>query len=130
MVRTSINSTSKMYFYKETNHKQIICINSWDFDILITTSRVTFKEIIIWLKTGFKGLVSTIYSLCDQLEIHHSSCDHSLFIYTHKRDTTYLHLYVDDIILITLLATLKQCIMTCLSGEFAMKDLVPLNYLF
>ncbi|KAD3066741.1 hypothetical protein E3N88_34621 [Mikania micrantha] len=59
---------------------------------------------------------------------HHSSCDHSLFTYRRGRDTTYMLLYVDDIILITSSAVLKQNFLSLLSSEFAMKDLGPLSY--
>jgi len=43
-------------------------------------------------------------------------------------DTAHILLYVDDIILTASSDTLRQIIMSKLSGEFAMKDLGPLSY--
>ena len=62
------------------------------------------------------------------LGFRHSACDHSLFIYSHGRDTTYLLLYVDDIVLTTSSPALKQHLMTRLSNKFSMKDLGHLSY--
>ncbi|XP_071735030.1 uncharacterized mitochondrial protein AtMg00810-like [Rutidosis leptorrhynchoides] len=58
----------------------------------------------------------------------HSKCDHSLFIYKNGRDTAYLLLYVDDIILTTSSDVLRLTIMNHLSNEFAMKYLGKLDY--
>ncbi|XP_074270687.1 uncharacterized protein LOC141594577 [Silene latifolia] len=58
----------------------------------------------------------------------HSVCDHSLFIFRKGPDTAYLLLYVDDIILVTSSAALRERIIAQLRSEFAMTDLGPLNY--
>jgi hypothetical protein len=58
------------------------------------------------------------------LDFSHSVCDHSLLIYHNGNDTTYILLYVDDIILITSSDTLRQSIMSKLNFEFTMKDWV------
>ncbi|XP_023769207.1 uncharacterized mitochondrial protein AtMg00810-like [Lactuca sativa] len=62
------------------------------------------------------------------LGFHHSSCNHSLFVYRNGHDIAYLLLYVDDIILTTSSPILKQHLVSCLSHEFSMKDLGPLHY--
>ena len=46
----------------------------------------------------------------------------------HGNDTTYIILYVDDIILTASSDALRNSIMSKLSVEFAMKDLGPLSY--
>ena len=62
------------------------------------------------------------------LRFHHSSCDHSLFVYRHGRDIAYLLLYMHDIILTTSSPVLKQNLMSHLSHNFAMKDLGSSHY--
>ncbi|GKE44577.1 ribonuclease H-like domain-containing protein [Tanacetum coccineum] len=58
----------------------------------------------------------------------HSRCDTSLFIYRRGSDTTYLLLYVDDIILTASSTAFLQSIIATLHAEFSMTDLGPLNY--
>nr|GEW02915.1 ribonuclease H-like domain-containing protein [Tanacetum cinerariifolium] len=65
-----------------------------------------------------------------QVGFHHSKTDSSLFIFKRGFDTTYLLLYVDDIILTASSSTFLQRIIFSLRGEFAMTDLGPLNYFF
>nr|GEU74036.1 homeobox domain-containing protein/START domain-containing protein [Tanacetum cinerariifolium] len=57
-----------------------------------------------------------------------SKADSSLFIIHKGPDTTYLLLYVDDIILTASSTSLLQCIISLLHAEFAMTDLDSLNY--
>ncbi|GJW86280.1 ribonuclease H-like domain-containing protein [Tanacetum coccineum] len=59
---------------------------------------------------------------------YHSKTDSSLFIFHKGPDTTYLLLYVDDIILIASSTALMQRIISSLHVEFAMTDLGPLDY--
>ncbi|GKA01989.1 putative reverse transcriptase domain-containing protein [Tanacetum coccineum] len=59
---------------------------------------------------------------------HHSKTNSSLFIFHKGQDTTYLLLYVDDIILTSSSTSLLQRIISLLHAEFAMTDLGPLNY--
>jgi hypothetical protein len=54
--------------------------------------------------------------------------DTSLFIYQRGSDTTYLLLYVDDIILTASSTGLRQRIISALQQEFAMKDLGELHH--
>lgn len=49
-------------------------------------------------------------------------------IYRHGPDTTYLHLYVDDIIFTASSMSLYTRLFSCLSFEFTMKDLGLLHY--
>ncbi|KAK9054050.1 hypothetical protein SSX86_025126 [Deinandra increscens subsp. villosa] len=62
------------------------------------------------------------------LGFRQSRCDNSLFIYRHGPDTSYLLIYVDDIILCSSSEALRTHLMARLSDEFAMKDLGPLSY--
>ncbi|GJY57569.1 ribonuclease H-like domain-containing protein [Tanacetum coccineum] len=64
-------------------------------------------------------------------EIHASTTsktDSSRFIFQRGVDTTYLLIYVDDIILTTSSLAFLQRIISSLHEEFAMTDLGPLNY--
>ncbi|KAI3729915.1 hypothetical protein L6452_18587 [Arctium lappa] len=62
------------------------------------------------------------------LGFKHNKCDHSLFVYKNGNHTTFLLLYVDDILLITSSSTLRHDFMALLAKEFAMKDLGPFSY--
>ncbi|XP_022007272.1 uncharacterized mitochondrial protein AtMg00810-like [Helianthus annuus] len=57
-----------------------------------------------------------------------SKCDASLFVYHQGKDTIFLLLYVDDILLVTSSSALQQHLMGRLANEFAMKDLDPLSF--
>ncbi|KAJ9567043.1 hypothetical protein OSB04_003009 [Centaurea solstitialis] len=63
-----------------------------------------------------------------RLGFQQSRTDPSLFIYHTASDTSYLLLYVDDIILTASTTDLLRQIITRLSQEFAMTDLGALNY--
>ncbi|KAJ9542159.1 hypothetical protein OSB04_028665 [Centaurea solstitialis] len=63
-----------------------------------------------------------------QIGFLHSRTDPSLFIYHSSHSTTYLLLYVDDIILIASSTALLRQIISQLGHEFAMTDLSALNY--
>ncbi|GKD17174.1 ribonuclease H-like domain-containing protein, partial [Tanacetum coccineum] len=58
----------------------------------------------------------------------HSRCDSSLFIYKQGMDTSYVLLYVDDIVLAALSKLLLQQIIASLHQEFSMTNLGSLNY--
>nr|GEY91948.1 ribonuclease H-like domain-containing protein [Tanacetum cinerariifolium] len=62
------------------------------------------------------------------LSIFLSKADLSLFIFHKGPDTTYLLLYMNDIILTASSTSLLQRIISFLHAEFAMIDLGPLNY--
>ncbi|KAI3729382.1 hypothetical protein L6452_18039 [Arctium lappa] len=57
-----------------------------------------------------------------------SACDNSLFIYSRGSHTTYLLLYVDDIVLTASSDTFLQEIISTLSREFAMTNLGQLHH--
>ncbi|GJW23648.1 ribonuclease H-like domain-containing protein [Tanacetum coccineum] len=59
---------------------------------------------------------------------YHSRSDSSLFIYKHGTTTTYLLLYVDDIVSIASSKHLLQLIIDSLHHEFSMTDMGALNY--
>jgi hypothetical protein len=65
--------------------------------------------------------------LCSQGFVEAKS-DTSLFILRHGSDTTYLLLYVDDIVLTASSPELLRRIISCLQREFAMKDLETLHH--
>lgn len=56
------------------------------------------------------------------LRFSHSVSDHSLFIYHYGYGTSYILLYIDNVILTASYDTLGQSIMSKLSSEFSMKD--------
>nr|GEW40950.1 hypothetical protein [Tanacetum cinerariifolium] len=58
----------------------------------------------------------------------HSRYDSSVFIYRQGTDTTYLLLYVDDILIAASSEILLQWIITSLHQEFSMTDLGSFNY--
>jgi hypothetical protein len=57
-----------------------------------------------------------------------SKADASLFVFKQGRDTAYLLLYVDDIILSASTTTLLAHFTNCLKSEFTIKDLGPLRF--
>lgn len=63
-----------------------------------------------------------------RISFQHSKTDTSLFVFHRGSDTDYLLLYVDDIILTASSIAFLQRVITALHGEFAMTDLVSLNY--
>nr|GEX49969.1 ribonuclease H-like domain-containing protein [Tanacetum cinerariifolium] len=63
-----------------------------------------------------------------RIDLQHSMIDSSLFVYQQGTNTTYLLLYVDDIILTASSTSLLQKIISSLYGEFSMTDLGPFNY--
>ncbi|GKD65510.1 ribonuclease H-like domain-containing protein [Tanacetum coccineum] len=58
----------------------------------------------------------------------HSRCDSSLFIYRKGTHTTYLLLYIDDIVSTALSEILLQRIIASLHKEFSVTDMGSLNY--
>ena len=86
------------------------------------------KKSLYGLKQAPRAWYQWFTDYVTTLGFHHNSCDHSLFIYRNGQETAYLLLYVDDIILTTSSLALKAHLMSCLSSEFAMKDLDPLSY--
>ncbi|KAI3694502.1 hypothetical protein L1987_77468 [Smallanthus sonchifolius] len=86
------------------------------------------KKSLYGLKQAPRAWYQRFTDYVTTLGFHHSSCDHSLFIYRKGYDIAYLLLYVDDIILTTSSPDLKTRLLHHLSTEFAMKDLGPLSY--
>ncbi|GKC82408.1 ribonuclease H-like domain-containing protein [Tanacetum coccineum] len=76
------------------------------------------------LAPDFSGLLLTLLLL----DLLPSRCDSSLFIYRQGDDTTFLLLYVDDIVLTASSDRLLQQIIASLHREFSMTDLGALNY--
>ena len=57
-----------------------------------------------------------------------SKCDPSVFIHTHGSVSTYVSVYVDDIIITGASTDFMQNLITKLNSEFALKDLGNLHY--
>ncbi|KAI3674945.1 hypothetical protein L2E82_51782 [Cichorium intybus] len=86
------------------------------------------KRSLYGLKQAPRAWYQRFTDYVTTIGFQHSTCDHSLFIYRHGRDTAYLLLYVDDIIFTASSQSLHTHLLSCLSSEFAMKDLGPLHY--
>ncbi|GKB40248.1 ribonuclease H-like domain-containing protein [Tanacetum coccineum] len=80
------------------------------------------------LKQAPRAWFQRFASYAVRVGFQHSKTDSSLFIFQRGVDTTYLLLYVDDIILTAFSLAILQRIISSLHGEFAMTDLGPLNY--
>ncbi|GJS92021.1 ribonuclease H-like domain-containing protein [Tanacetum coccineum] len=92
------------------------------YNLHVTTSfPVAPKTVYMHQPPGFTDSAHSDYVLPSKI-------DSSLFIFHKGPDTTYLLLYVDDIILPASSTSLLQRIISLLHAEFAMTDLVPLNY--
>ena len=99
--------------FRDPHHPDYVCLLKKSLYALKQAPRTWYQR--------FAEFVAT-------LGFSHSTCDHSLFIYHNGNATAYILLYVDDIILTTSSDTLRQIIMSKLSGEFTMKDLGRLSY--
>jgi hypothetical protein len=86
------------------------------------------KKSLYGLKQAPRAWYQRFADYVATIGFHHSTSDHSLFIYRQGSDMAYILLYVDDIILITSTHALRKSIMSLLTSEFAMKDLGPLSY--
>jgi hypothetical protein len=80
------------------------------------------------LKQAPRAWYSRFASHILSLRFVRAKSDTSLFIYRHGSDTTYLLLYVDDIVLTTSSTSLLRRIIPALTAEFAMKDLGSLHH--
>ncbi|GKE59887.1 ribonuclease H-like domain-containing protein [Tanacetum coccineum] len=80
------------------------------------------------LKKAPRAWFQRFASYITRVGFHHSRCDSSLFIFHQGKDTAYLLLYVDDIVLTASSSDLLQQIISSLHQEFAMTDLGSLNY--
>lgn len=85
------------------------------------------EQVSLWTQTGPSHLVHKISVIYPLPRLCGSKSDTSFFIYKHGSDTTYLLLYVDDIVLTASSMTL-HCIIASLHAEFAMTDLGYLHY--
>ncbi|MFS8010596.1 putative RNA-directed DNA polymerase [Helianthus anomalus] len=86
------------------------------------------KKSLYGLKQAPRAWYTRFPSYILQTGFRNSTCDNSLFIYSKGADTTYLLLYVDDIVLTASSTTLLNAIIQFLSREFAMSDLGALHY--
>ncbi|XP_071728586.1 uncharacterized mitochondrial protein AtMg00810-like [Rutidosis leptorrhynchoides] len=86
------------------------------------------KRSLYGLKQAPRVWYQRFETFSSSIGFHHSHSDHSLFVNTRGHDTTYLLLYVDDIILVTSSGSLRTNLMSLFVNEFAMKDLGSLHY--
>ncbi|GJS79607.1 ribonuclease H-like domain-containing protein [Tanacetum coccineum] len=80
------------------------------------------------LKQAPRAWFQRFASYITRVGFHQSRCDNSLFIFHQGKDTAYLLLYVDDIVLTASSSDLLHRIISSLHQEFAMTDLGSLNY--
>nr|GEV36417.1 ribonuclease H-like domain-containing protein [Tanacetum cinerariifolium] len=80
------------------------------------------------LKQAPRAWFQRFFSYVIRAGLYHSKADSSLFIFHKGSNTTYLLLYVDDIILTASSTSLMQRIISLLHAKFATIDLGPLNY--
>ncbi|GJX62191.1 ribonuclease H-like domain-containing protein [Tanacetum coccineum] len=80
------------------------------------------------LKQAPRAWFQRFASYITRVGFHQSRCDSSLFIFHQGKDTAYLLLYVDDIVLTTSSSNLLHRIIRSLHQEFAMTGLGSLNY--
>ncbi|XP_071725985.1 uncharacterized mitochondrial protein AtMg00810-like [Rutidosis leptorrhynchoides] len=98
--------------FRDTQHPNHVCLLQRSLYGLKQAPRAWYQRFADYVATiGFK----------------HSKCDHSLFVYHGGKETAYLLLYVDDIILVTSSDKLRRSLMVLLDKEFAMKDLGQLS---
>ena len=99
--------------FVDATHPNHVCLLSRSLYGLKQAPRAWYQRIAAFLQT--LGFTST-------------RSDASLFVHHHGVDTTYLLLYVDDIILTASTVALLQRLTARLRDEFALKDLGPLHY--
>ncbi|XP_071695864.1 uncharacterized protein [Rutidosis leptorrhynchoides] len=85
------------------------------------------KRSLYGLKQAPRVWYQRFTTFASSIGFHHSHSDHSLFVYTSGKETAYLLLYVDDIILVTSSNSLHTTLMSLFAKEFAMKDLGSLS---
>lgn len=93
------------------------CISAWAFtrDDICTNLPICETLVTLIMYLYFNGL----HSFFLVMVFVNSQCDSSLFIYQQGKHTTYLLLYVDDILLITSSFEFLHQIITTLGSEFA-----------
>ncbi|GJU96535.1 ribonuclease H-like domain-containing protein [Tanacetum coccineum] len=97
--------------FRDSTHPDYVCLLQRSFYGLKQASRAWFQRFESYItRVGF----------------HHSRCDSSLFIFHQGKDTAYLLLYVDDIVLTASSLDLLHRIISSLHQEFAMTDLVEI----
>lgn len=101
---------------------------SWFSRFTISKSCVLVEKFVVWHKTSSTGLDERFVDYVSSLGFSRSKSDHSLFVFRHEHDMTYLLFYVDDIILNGSSEALRRLIISRLSSKFSMKDLVLLHY--
>ncbi|GKA10918.1 ribonuclease H-like domain-containing protein [Tanacetum coccineum] len=99
--------------FRDSTHPDYVCLLQRSLYVLKQAPRARFQRFASYItRVGF----------------HQSRCDNSLFIFHQGKDTAYLLLYVDDIMLTASSSDLLHRIISSLHQEFAMTDLGSLNY--
>jgi hypothetical protein len=86
------------------------------------------SKITLWFKKAPRAWFQCFSSFIQTIGFIPSLSDTYLFIYQHNNDTSYLLLYVDDIVLTASSQTFLDHIITLLCFEFSMTDLVLLHH--
>ncbi|GKC21960.1 ribonuclease H-like domain-containing protein [Tanacetum coccineum] len=99
--------------YRDSIHPDYVCL---------------LQRSLYGIKQGPRTWFRRFAAYTTHVGFSHSCCDSSLFIYRKGTHTTYLLLYVDDIVSTALSEILLQRIIASLHKEFSMMDLVSLSY--
>ncbi|GJX34313.1 protein FAR1-related sequence 5, partial [Tanacetum coccineum] len=99
--------------YRDSIHPDYVCL---------------LQRSLYGIKQGPRTWFRQFAAYTTHVGFSHSCCDSSLFIYRKGTHTTYLLLYVDDIVSTALSEILLQRIIASLHKEFSMMDLVSLSY--
>ncbi|GKA38345.1 serine-threonine/tyrosine-protein kinase catalytic domain-containing protein [Tanacetum coccineum] len=99
--------------YRDSIHPDYVCL---------------LQRSLYGIKQGPRAWFQRFAAYITHVGFAHSRCDSSLFIYRKGTHTTYLLLYIDDIVSTALSEILLQRIIASLHKEFSMTDLGSLNY--
>lgn len=105
--------TSKMSFFMIISRRLSICINPWNFVILVIQIMFGWcllKKSLYGLKQAPHAWYQRFDDYVSKISFTHSISDNSLFIYRKGNDMAYLLLYVDDIILTPSFEQSWQCL--------------------
>ncbi|XP_025792164.1 uncharacterized protein LOC112873429 [Panicum hallii] len=86
------------------------------------------QQVSLWTEAGSRAWYSRFATFLLTLGFTEAKSDTSLFVYRRGDETSYLLLYVDDIVLTASSQQLLQSVISSLQQEFAMKDLGQLHH--
>ena len=83
---------------------------------------------LIWPKASPRAWFERLAAALVKFGFTGSKCDPSLFIHTHVTSSTYVLVYVDDVVVKGASVGFIQELIAKLHSEFALKDLVSIHY--